>query len=363
MPLEPLDEDVRLRHLTSWLQSALPAPDLTVAPAGKPSSGFSAQTSILSARWTDPDGAVRDERLVLREETPDRAVYPVQDPSCPVEIEVQVRALTALGSSGLPVARVIGYEADPAVLGTPFFVMEFVDGQVPIESPMYTLEGFFREATAPQRRRLVENGLAVLAELHAVDWRAAGLDWLATKDPQEGPDGTGRQLRLWTDYLRRELDGRDHPVAERALTWLDGKLPADEAVGFCWGDARPGNVIWQDFAVASVTDFEACCLAGPQFDVGWWLMFDRWAHEGSGVERLPGEPTRAEQLALYNSLAGTSITDTTAHEVFAALRYTAVVVSVMNRATARGLMPPDSTIWRDNPASEVLAMLLEEVAA
>src|SRR5205823_2468506 len=103
-------------------------------PAGKPSSGFSALTLILSAAWTDVDGEAHDEKLVLREETPDRAVYPVQDLSCLVEIEVQVRALNALRSCGLSVAWVIGYEADLAVLGTPFFVMEYVAGEVPIES-------------------------------------------------------------------------------------------------------------------------------------------------------------------------------------------------------------------------------------
>lgn len=84
---------------------------------------------------------------MLREETPDRAVYPVQDPSIPIEIEVQVRVLSALGGCGLPVARILGYESDPALLGSPFFVMEYVTGEVPIESPMYTTEGFFTEAT------------------------------------------------------------------------------------------------------------------------------------------------------------------------------------------------------------------------
>jgi aminoglycoside phosphotransferase (APT) family kinase protein len=358
---QPLDEEERLQRLASWLLTPLDAADVTVAAAGKPSSGFSAQTSIIEATWTDATGSQQVEKLVLREETPDRAVYPVQDASIPIEIEVQVRVLSALGGCGLPVARILGYESDPALLGAPFFVMEFVSGDVPIESPMYTTQGFFTEATPEQRRRLIENGLAVLARLHDVDWQAAGLDWLAGKEAPT--DGSRRQLQLWTDYLTAELAGRDHPLVTRALAWLPDRLPPDESVGFCWGDARPGNIIWQDFQVGTVTDFEASCLASPAFDVGWWLMFDRWAHEGSGVERLPGEPTRQEQLDLYNQFSGRDIRDTLPHEMFAALRYTAVVVGVMNRLAGRGLMPPESTVWRDNPASEVLAMLLEEVGA
>lgn len=357
----PSEDQERLNRLASWLRTPLDASEVTVTAAGKPSSGFSAQTSIIEATWTDSAGAQQVEKLVLREETPDRAVYPVQDSSIPIEIEVQVRVLSALGGCGLPVARIVGYESDPALLGAPFFVMEYVTGEVPIESPMYTTEGFFTEATAEQRRRLIEDGLRVLARLHKVDWQAAGLEWLAGKELPA--DGSRRQLQLWTDYLTAELDGRDHPLVTRALAWLPAHLPADESVGFCWGDARPGNIIWQDFRVGSVTDFEASCLASPAFDVGWWLMFDRWAHEGSGVQRLPGEPTRQEQVDLYNQFSGRDIRDTVAHEVFAALRYTAVVVGVMNRLAGRGLMPPESMVWRDNPASEVLAMLLEEVGA
>jgi aminoglycoside phosphotransferase (APT) family kinase protein len=298
------------------------------------------------------------ERFVLRRETPDPAVYPQQAPGLDTEIDIQYRTMCALtAASSAPLARLVGYEADPAVLRAPFFVMGYVDGEVPIENPLYTRSGFFVDATPDERASMITEGLGVLARLHAVDWEAAGLGWLV---PPGVHPGIARQLEIWERYARAELGDRRHPLLEETLAWLHANLPADGPVGFCWGDARPGNMIWQDFHGVCVTDFEAACIAPAEHDVGWWLMFDRWVHETFGVERLPGEPTRHEQRQLYEELSGRSVGDTTWHEVFAAARYAAIVVRVMNRSVARGEMPPDQTIWLDNPAVTCLVQLLEE---
>ena len=70
---------------------------------------------------------------------------------------------------------------------------------------------------------------------------------------------------------------------ERAFAWLHAERPRCSPVGLCWGDPRPGNIIWRDAAPVCVTDFEAASIAPPELDVGWWLMFDRTMHEGAGV--------------------------------------------------------------------------------
>jgi aminoglycoside phosphotransferase (APT) family kinase protein len=262
------------------------------------------------------------------------------------------------GARAGPIAPLIGYEPDASVLGSPFFVMGFVDGEVPRENPLYTQSGFFVDATPEQRARLVDDGLRLLARFHELDWRAAGLDFLV--DDGVTP-GTARQLEVWEQYAIRELDGRVHPGLERALPWLHAHLPTDERLVLCWGDSRPGNIIWQDFRGACLTDFEAASIASPDQDLGWWLMFDRWSHESFGAERLAGEPDRDEQRRRYAEYAGRPVPDTTFHEVFAAARYAAIVVRVMNRTVARGLMPPDQTIWLENPASTCLEQLLAEL--
>jgi aminoglycoside phosphotransferase (APT) family kinase protein len=340
-----------LASLEAWLAPRLGVSGLQLAHGGKPGSGFSAETTILDATW---DGG--DDRFVLRKETPDPPVYPSQVPGLTTEVEIQYRVMEAVSSSSpVPIAPLLGYEADPEVLGSPFFVMGFVGGEVPIESPPYPVEGFFTERSPESRQAMLSNGLRTMAAVHAIDWRAAGLDWLV---PAGAEPTAERQLGIWHDYMVRELEGRSHPLYERAHAWLVANLPDEVPPTLCWGDPRMGNIIWQGDDVACVTDFEAAAIAPSLVDLGWWLFFDRTMHEGD--ERLPGDLTRDEQRALYEQHVGRSVGDTTWFEVFAGARYAAIVVRVMNRMVARGDLPADQTIWIDNPIVPCLAAVMDE---
>jgi aminoglycoside phosphotransferase (APT) family kinase protein len=349
--------EIDARALGEWLGTRLPgASHVTVGEFGRPKSGFSAETLMFDAEIDSPHGRSA-RRLVLRREVPDPAVYPEQVPGLDVEVDIQYRCMASIAAHGkVPVAPLVGYEADPTVLGAPFFVMGYVGGDVPTENPPYTESGFFVDATPADRTRLVDNGLRALAVLHTLDWRRAGLEWLVA--PGTTP-GSVQQLDVWEQYARRELDGRHHPLLEQAFAWLHANLPRDEPVVFCWGDPRPGNIIWQDFTPACLTDFEAASIASPLQDLGWWLMFDRTMHpDGS---RLAGDPSRDEQREMYARAAGIVIPDTRFAEVFAAARYAAIVVRVMNRMVVRGDLPTTQTIWRENPATAALTELMEDL--
>jgi aminoglycoside phosphotransferase (APT) family kinase protein len=354
---DPVPEE--LAPLQGWLETHLAeAEAVELLGVKKASSGFSADTTMVDVAVTRA-GIANEERYVLRTESPDPPVYPVQVPGWQIEIELQYRIMDALGAhSDVPVAPMIGYEADPSVLGTQFFVMGFLEGQVPVEDPPYTTAGFFLDLTPAERTEMIERGLATVARVHAVDWRAAGLDFLV---PSGAAPSLDRQLDVWEDYYRTALGDRVHPLADRAFAWLRAEWPRCSEVGLCWGDPRPGNIIWRDAAPICTTDYEAASIAPPELDVGWWLMFDRTMHEWAGVERAPGDPTRAEQLRMYEAASGRSVPDVQWFEICAAARYCAIVVRVMNRAVDRGLMPEDHTIWLENPASAALDSLLTEL--
>ena len=343
-----MDDD--LRDLGAWLQERLPdAPGLVLSHGGAPASGFSAETTILDATW---DGGA--DRFVLRKETPDPPVYPTQVPGLTTEVEIQYRVMEAIGDA-VPLAPLVGYEADPAVLGAPFFVMGFVAGVVPVENPMYTLEGFFTDLRPEQRTSMIDDGVRRMAAVHAVDPARAGF-----LVPESAQPTTRRQLELWHDYMVRELEGRTHALYDRAYAWLTANQPDETAPVLCWGDPRLGNIIFRDDRAACLTDFEAASIAPAEVDLGWWLMFDRWCHESYGAPRRDGEISRDAQRALYEEVAGRSVGDTTWYEVFAAARYTAIVVRVMNRLVLRGVMPPDQTVWLENPATVCLQQMTEE---
>lgn len=348
----PLDE--HREAIGRWLVDHIDgASAVTVEEFEAPKSGYSAETTMLAAAVT-AGGVTEQSRFVLRRETPEPPVYPSQVDAIAVEISIQYRVMEALrGQPGVPLAPLIGYEEDPAVAGAPFFVMGFVDGEVPVEDPIYTREGFFVDASPGARTTMVDNGVAALAAVHRVDWKAAGLDWLT----EGSTPSTARQLQLWEDYTRRELDGRVHAHLDRAWEFLHAELPPESAPALNWGDPRPGNIIWRDFAPVCLTDFEAAAIAPPEVDLGWWLMFDHWSHETMAVPRLEGEPSREEQRDRYYEALGRDLGDTTWFEIFAAARYCGIVVRVMNRLVDRGLMPEDQTVWLENPASDCLELL------
>jgi len=347
----------RWTGLGEWLRPRLGATGKVEASGlgGPAAIGYSAETTIFRATYDAADGPV-ERRLVLRSEVPDSAIYPAQAPGIEIDIEIQHRVMEAVGrSSTVPVAPIVGYETDPAVIGTPFFVMDFVEGDVPAVQPPYTASGFFADATPEQRSRMLTSGLAVLAEIHRIDWRSAGLQWLL---PSGAQPTLARQLDLWERCGREALGDRRHELLEKTAALLRRRLGKGAEPGLCWGDARPGNIIWRDSRCASVTDWEAAAIAPPESDVGWWLMFDRTMHEGSGVERLPGDLTREEQLALYEQAAGRRVEDLLLHEIFAAYRYCVIVVQIANRLVKRGVLPADNQFWCVNPIANTLRDLM-----
>ncbi len=353
-----VNEHESLGRLSDWLAQRRPdgrRPRLTAL--GRPGSGYSAENLVLSARW---DGGP-EEKLVLRRDSTDPPIYPAQSPRATTGVVFQHSVMDTLRRAGrVPVAESLGLEADPEVLGVPFFVMRHVRGDVPGEEPPYTRSGFFVDAAPDRRAQLVSEGLRALARLHET-----GVDdpELAVLHEPGVCHGAQRQLEVWEDSLRGGLAGRTSRLIDDSLLWLHDRLPPPDRALLSWGDARPGNMIWQDFRVACITDFEGAAIGPRQLDMGWWLMADYWMHEGSGMDRLAGEPDRSEQRAIYEHSAGTSIGSTTWYEIFSALRFATTVVHVMNRWVARGAVPEDQTLWRDNPATAVLAALLEEATA
>ena len=345
--------------LEGWMQRAFPSRQgLTVAGIEIPvSTGFSNETVILDAAWTE-DGSDRGERYVARIEPADGGMFPPQTPHCAVSVELQYRAIKAVAEAGVaPVPPLIGYESDPDVLGAPFFVMGFVGGRIPADVPRYTEAGFVvDEATPPQRRRMVLSAIDVIAGIHSLDWRSAGLDWL-------DPSGTGRpttalQIDLYRAHVRSELATREHPVLYRALDWLEDNDPGDERVGLTWGDARLGNIILQDYRTAAVLDWEVCALSPTEADVGWWLMFDRMSFDDLGIERLDGYPTRDEMIARYEQASGRAVLDPHYWEVFGAMRFCTIFIRLGDRLTAAGFVPPERNPAVGNQVTAALAALL-----
>ncbi|MBT5905460.1 MAG: phosphotransferase, partial [Acidimicrobiaceae bacterium] len=137
-------------------------------------------------------------------------------------------------------------------------------------------------------------------------------------------------------------------------------VPPDAPPALCWGDCRLGNIFWDGARPACTTDFEGATIAPAEFDLGWFLSFDRWIHEACGNPRLDGEPSREELVGVYERALGRRAVGVRWHEVFGAARYCAVVLRVMNRLEERGLLPPGSDLYLGGGVTDALQMQLEE---
>ena len=319
-----------------WLSGRLNVPvavwDLDI-PTG---AGVSNETFLFRARW-DVDGKPTQSEYVLRlHPSPDYQVF--FDPEFRMQFDLLDRIRKI---SDVRVPEVYWFEDDPATFGRPFFVMERKHGRVPVSIPLYNREGFLVDATPAQRRHAWEGVIAQMATIHSVP--VTEFEFLDR--PQWGATPLEQQLTYWKKAAEWGLENHYPVQLDEMITWLRANQPVSIERGLSWGDARIGNVMFDDnFDVAAVLDWEQASLIGPTADLAWWLFFDEMFSTGQGVPLLEGMGDRAETLELWSSLSGRTPHDLHWHEVFVgykmanlAIRTTVVLPSARGAAPATTL--------------------------
>ncbi|OHV05226.1 phosphotransferase family protein [Mycobacterium talmoniae] len=314
-------------------------------------NGMSNETLLFEASWTAADGPQR-ECLVARVQPAGPAVFPRYD----LGLEFTVMSALARGTD-VAVPRMFFHEPDPDVLGAPFLVMARVEGRVPSDDPPFTTTGWVLDLTPGEQEELHRNGLRTMGLIHAVHLDQVGLGQLRDH-PESGVDG---QLSFWRDTFGWASEGQPNPVVEAALDWAEGNRPNDTGAPVLnWGDARIGNMLFAgDLTVAAVLDWEMVSVGPRELDLGWWLLMLRYYSESLGAPQLPGFPTRDEVIAEYENIAGVQVRNLHYYEVLAALRLSILMHRAGNLMISAGQLPPDAPMRLSNPASHLLARLLD----
>src|SRR5215218_3682072 len=346
MPSEPAVEDVsRLEHssrdltalpevMSQWLSTVLPggaAPEITVE-SGVDSNGMSSETIILTGRW-DEDGQRREEKWVARV-APTAQDVPVFS-SYRMDHQFDVIRLVA-EKTDIPVPRVRWLEATGSVLGTPFFLMDYVDGQVPPDVMPYTFgNNWFADSPAERQRELQDATVEVIAKLHSIPEPSKTFGFLA--DGSE-PNALRRNLDWLQSWYRFAVpDIGSSALLERALEWLEANWPADVAATdpvLVWGDSRIGNVLYDGFRPAAVLDWEMATLGPREMDVAWIIFAHMVFQELAGLAGLPGLPNvmREEDVrATYAEHSGVELGDLSWFYVYSGVIWCCVFM----RTTAR----------------------------
>ncbi len=270
----------------------------------------------------------RDDReFVLR-----RPPRPPLPPSAH-DVLREARVLSALEITPARTPAVLATCDDERVIGAPFYVMEKIEGWVLTDDVPAALD------TPEGRRRVGEELIDGLVELHAVDWEAdpalAGLN--------RSSGYLARQLRRFSGLWEHNRT-RDLPAVERVATWLADHMPESSGTTVVHGDYRLGNVVFAPAAPArlvAILDWEMTTIGDPLADLGYLctLWVDRddpplGMYELSGVTRRPGFNRREELIERYQHASGRTVRDVYWYQALALWKSTIFMEGNYRRALA-----------------------------
>jgi aminoglycoside phosphotransferase (APT) family kinase protein len=215
-------------------------------------------------------------------------------------VDREYRLLEDIHPLGFPVPRPLALCDDPEVIGAIFYVMELARGR---SYPNGALPDFDRQT----RRRIYEQLIDTLADLHSIDAEAAGLG-------EFGKPGNyfERQVKRWTrQYRDSETDYI--PEMERLIAFLPETLPEQSRSSIVHGDYRIDNVMFDgDGMLTAVLDWELATLGDPLADFSYFAM--QWvmpADGGAGLDGLDlgalGIPTLEEMAHRYSKRSGVPV--------------------------------------------------------
>ncbi len=257
------------------------------------------------------------------------------------DMQREYRVISALADTDVPVPRTFAICDDPAVIGAPFYIMDYVAGIVPTD-PADVAHRFDES----KRRRLGEELIDTLASLHALHPAEVGLADFGR------PQGyIERQVRRFTEQLSR-VKTRDLPELEEIARRLPAAMPAESDATIVHGDFRLDNtIINAQGHIAAVLDWEMSTLGDPLADLGILRMYwpDRDAEgdglsaaigSSAGVITLPGFPTWAEAAARYEERSRRDLSNLDFYIVLAHFKLAVILENMHARFLAGGTVGP-----------------------
>ena len=263
-----------------------------------------------------------NRRLVLRKQPPGPLL-----PSAHA-IDREFRVQQALAGTDVPVPTLLFYEADTSIIGTPFYVMERLEGRVFADGAL--------PGVAPAERTAMYHSMAeVMARLHRVDIARVGLE-----DFGRPGNFFARQITRWTRQWELSKT-KPVPELEQLIAWLPTNIPPDEAATLCHGDLRTGNLMFHpsEPRVIAVLDWELSTIGHPLADVAYNAMAWRTLpDEYGGIRGLDlaalGIPAEAEYLQSYLTAGGYAAPLLPFHFAFVMFRFAVIFAGIAARAAA-----------------------------
>ena len=251
-------------------------------------------------------------------------------------VDREHRVISALAGGGIPVPTTYGLCQDPAVIGTAFYIMDYVPGRIFSDPRLPGHE--------PAERAAIYDAMnEVIARLHTVDWRAVGLSHFGLAGRY-----VKRQIQLWTAQYRAS-ETEEIEAMERLIAWLPEHVPPGDEASLVHGDFRLCNLLIHptEPRIVAVLDWELSTLGHPLADFAYHCLPFRLRpdqFEGIVGEAPPaGIPSEEAYLAAYCRRTGRdAISHWDFYVVYAIFRLAAIVQGVMGRVVAGTANDPNA---------------------
>jgi len=319
--------------LAAWARSRHGA-GCVVADIRTPGSGMANDTVLF---------ALDGEALVARLAPAPDSQYPTF-PTFDLAFQQRVIELVR-DRTEVPVPEIVHLETDESWLGVPFMVVRAVDGFVASDNPPYLMDpnGWFLSGTPEDWKRLETSTIDVFVQLHQIVDDGEDTAFLHVDAP--GDTALARLLASHRAYYEWARDGHTIPLLERAYDVLTKTRPDNDRSVLNWGDGRPGNIIYRDFAPVAVLDWEMAGVGPPEVDLAWTTFFQRFFTSFADQLGLavPAMFDRVEAVATYERLSGDVLDDLAWYEALAGLRFGIILARMSLRSIAYGQqqMPDD----------------------
>ena len=307
-------------------------------------SGFSNETFIFSLEEND-----EIKNFVLRLKPTNYQVFPEYN------LKLQVDIMRCLHNRGFPAPNVILYESNEGILGSEFYLMDYINGEAPSDNPPYHMdpEGMVGKAVKEDRRKIWTEWIHYLNQIHILDVNDLGLTALESKYGKNDPIDI--DIEYYQDFLNWGMDGEDNPLCDDVLNWLrENKPKKNNPLSLCWGDSRPGNILYENFKATALLDWEMASYGDPISDVAWCLAVDDASSLGLTIERLEGSMDYKEALDIWSSKTGFSQENYEYYRIFSLLKFSVIMVRVAKKLVFNKIMPLESDFYKNNYISNFL---------
>ena len=308
-PEHRFDEKKLWRYLRQHLEDFGAQPTVRQFQGGQSNPTFLIET---------PAGKYRAAQAAAGQAAPQR---PRRRPRIPGAIRAQ--------GSPVPVVPMRLFCEDASIIGTPFYLMDFIPGRIFMKPDLPDLDHM-------QRKTAYHAFAETLAALHEVDFRALGLS-----DYGRTEGYAARQLKRWSEQYQASKTGEIEAM-DRLIAWLKASVPSQDEAAIAHGDYRIGNIMFEVDAphIIAVLDWELSTLGHPLADLGYVCMTYRIPARMtllSGLRGLDlpalGIPTEEELVAAYCHRAGRDgVPDLTFFIALSFFRYASIAQGVYARS-------------------------------